>query len=93
MADGRAGGIWRGKRAKGAARLCCAPLRFGGGYRLEKNFLPFGIGNAMQYVIGSFLNACVGPVELARRLGSQLTKHVSIAQSVNRLKNQIRPHG
>jgi hypothetical protein len=68
-----------GKRAKGAARLCCAPLRFGSGLRFQDYILPFGIGNTGQDFVSGVLNACVGLVELAGCLGSKLAQHIPIA--------------
>src|SRR5271163_946568 len=59
-----------GKRAKGAARLSCAPLPFGSGLRFQDYILPFGIGNTVQHFVGGVLNARVGLVELAGCLGS-----------------------
>src|SRR6516164_8215568 len=79
FAEGRAGGSC-GKRAKGAARLCCAPLRFGSSLRFDDYILPFGIGNTVQHFVGGVLNARVGLVELAGYLGSKLAQRITVAQ-------------
>jgi len=92
FAEGRAGGNYE-ERAEGAgAALSCAPLRFGSRLRFKDQGLPIGIGNTMEHLVCSVLNTRVGLVELPRRLRSQLTQRVTVAQSMHCLKNQFRPH-
>jgi hypothetical protein len=91
FAEGRAGGTCGG-RAKGATRLCSAPLAFGSSLRFKNYRATVGIGNPVQYFIRRVLDARVRLMELPRCLGSQLTQRVPIAQSVYCLKYQFRPH-
>jgi hypothetical protein len=91
FAEGRAGGTYE-EGAKGAARLCCAPLRFGSQLRFKDYHVPISIGDAMQDFISRVLNTRVGLVELPRRLGSQLAQSVTVAQSMDCLEYQFRPH-
>jgi len=71
--EGSAGGARRS-----ATRLCSAPLGLGSCLRFYDNVLPLGIRNAMQHLVGRILDTSVGAMELPRRLGSQLAKHVTV---------------
>ena len=77
LAEAEAGGNAE-DAPKGAARLCCAPLRFGCDLRFLNNFLAIGLGDVVQHFVGCVLNTRTGFVKLASRLGGKLAKRVSV---------------
>src|SRR5262245_29396449 len=76
----------------GGTDLSSPPLCLAKMLRLGKHSLALRGGNAIQHFIHGFLNAGVGLVKFARRLGRELTQHVTVAQSMQRFENTIRTH-
>jgi hypothetical protein len=68
------------------------PLSLGNVLWFGQNSLPFRNSNAIQNLVHGFLDTGVRFVKPARRLGSQLTQHVTVPQSIKRVKNAIRAH-
>jgi hypothetical protein len=91
FAEGRAGGTYE-EGAKGATRLCSAPLAFGSSLRFYDHITTVRVSNAIQYLIRCVLNTRVWLVELPGRLGRELTQCVTVAQGVDCFKYQFRPH-
>jgi hypothetical protein len=77
---------------RSATRLCSAPLGLGSCLRLHDNVLTLGISDPVEHLVGRILDTSIGTMELPRRLGSQLAKHVTITQRMNCLEYEIGPH-
>jgi hypothetical protein len=91
FAEGRAGGTYE-EGAKGATRLCSAPLAFGSSLRFNNHVATVRVSNAIQYLIRRVLDARIRLVELPGRLGRELAQRIAVAQGVDCFKYQFRPH-
>src|SRR6202162_2850335 len=71
-------------RRAGTRRSCLSssPLCFGKVLGFAQDVMTLGIGDLVKYLIHGFLNAGVGFMEPARRLRSQLAKHITVPQSM-----------
>jgi hypothetical protein len=85
-------GYFAAVRAHGGAALGSPPLCFGKVFWFAQDILAFGIGDPVKHLVHGFLNAGVRPVKSARGLGSKLTKHVPVPQSLQGIKYTIRAH-
>src|SRR5215470_338048 len=83
---GVAKGDLRLRGTTGGADLCSPPLRLVKMFRFGQNRLTLGVGNLVQDLVHGLLDPSVRLVKLTGRLGSKLTQHVAIAQSLQGVK-------
>jgi hypothetical protein len=71
-------------RRAGTRRSCLgsSPLCFGKVLGFAQDVMTLGIGDFVKHLIHGFLNASVRFMEPARRLRSQLAKHIAVPQSM-----------